>query len=37
MRDFGQMMIMSDISQMSLRKLACIHYLILVKQLVRVE
>lgn len=34
---FRQMIIMFDISQLSLRKLACIHVLISVKQLVRGE
>ncbi len=33
--DLGPMMIMSDLSQFSLRKLACIHDLISVRQLVR--
>ena len=35
--DFGPMMIMSDLSQLSLRKLICIHDLMSVRQLVRVE
>ncbi len=35
-RDLEPMMIMCDLSQFSLRKLACIHDLISVKQLVRV-
>lgn len=37
MRDLGPMIIMSDLSQLSLRKLAHIHDLISVRRLVRVE
>lgn len=37
MRDFGPMMILSDLSQFSLRELAYIQDLISVRQLVRVE
>ncbi len=37
MKDLGQMIIMSDLSQFSLRKLVCIHDFILVRQLVRVR
>ena len=36
-RDMGPMMIMSDLSPLSLRKLVCIHDLVSVKQLVRAE
>ncbi len=36
MRDLGAMMIMSDLVQFSLRKLACIHDLISMRPLVRV-
>ena len=34
---FEPMIIMSDLSQFSLRKLACIHDLISVRQLIRLE
>lgn len=37
MREFGQMMIMLDSSQLSLRKLVCIHNLRLCLLLVRVD
>lgn len=36
-RDFGPLIIVSDLSQFSLRKLACIHDLITVRHLITVE
>lgn len=37
MRNLGPLMIMSDVSQFSWSRLACIHDLISMRQLVRVE
>ena len=36
-RNLGPMMIVSDLSQLSLRKLVCIHDLISLGQMVKVE
>lgn len=36
-RDFGSMIIISNLSQFSLRKLACIHDFLSVRQLIRIE
>ena len=36
-RDLGQIMIRSDLSELSLRRLVCIQDLMLVRQLERVE